>query len=254
MKKSWYRTHWTDKLIISTWTDRTFSEVDYIINLLKLTGEEKILDLGCGWGRHSIEFAKRGYTVVGIDITKDFINRAIAESYKLDLDIKFHVGNSLDINYTNEFDVVLNLYDGCIGYFENEELNLKFFEKISNSLKVNTGKHFTNLLNASYFDSNPQLQLDWEIGNKSISLIEYKWNKESRYLDHSGHTLEYGKVLNKPKPINKNSSYRLYTQQELEKILLDLGLEIKFFGQAFKKEYSNLQIVPKEICTYSKKI
>lgn len=51
-------------------------------------GTEKILDLACGFGRHSLEFARRGYDVTGIDITPVYIDYA-NEQAKENLNAKF---------------------------------------------------------------------------------------------------------------------------------------------------------------------
>lgn len=45
-------------------------------------GTEKILDLACGFGRHSLEFARRGYEVTGIDITPAYIDYANEQAKK----------------------------------------------------------------------------------------------------------------------------------------------------------------------------
>ena len=54
-------------------TDWTKQEVDFIINELNLQEGQKILDIPCGFGRHSIELSKRGFKVTGIDISPTFI-------------------------------------------------------------------------------------------------------------------------------------------------------------------------------------
>jgi SAM-dependent methyltransferase len=46
---------------------RTSSEVDFLLSELGLRRGGRVLDVGCGFGRHSIELARRGYRVVGID-------------------------------------------------------------------------------------------------------------------------------------------------------------------------------------------
>ena len=43
------------------------------VTALHLTGGERILDLACGFGRHTLELARRGFQVVGVDITPDYI-------------------------------------------------------------------------------------------------------------------------------------------------------------------------------------
>ena len=49
-----------------SWVEDANRQVDFLIKQLHLKGTEKILDLACGFGRHSLEFARRGYDVTGI--------------------------------------------------------------------------------------------------------------------------------------------------------------------------------------------
>lgn len=75
-QKSWYKEIWTLDIKNQSWTEETVKQVDFLIKTLHLQGNEKILDLACGFGRHSLEFARRGYTVVGVDITKVYVEDA----------------------------------------------------------------------------------------------------------------------------------------------------------------------------------
>ena len=71
-----------------SWVEDTKSEVDFLIDQLKLQGNEKILDLACGYGRHSLELARRGYDVTGIDITSEYIEYATGQAEKEGLKAK----------------------------------------------------------------------------------------------------------------------------------------------------------------------
>ncbi len=42
------------------WVEETKAQVDFISSALKINGGERILDLGCGFGRHQLELAKGG--------------------------------------------------------------------------------------------------------------------------------------------------------------------------------------------------
>lgn len=127
----------------------TENQVNFIIDTLSLTGKERILDLACGFGRHSLSFARKGFCVVGVDITKDYIDDAIKSAEAFSLNIDFIHSDIRDLRFNNEFDVVLNLADGAIGYLENDDENLKIFDVIASALKPG-GKHFMDICNAEH--------------------------------------------------------------------------------------------------------
>jgi 2-polyprenyl-3-methyl-5-hydroxy-6-metoxy-1,4-benzoquinol methylase len=82
-----------------------------------------ILDLGVGTGWTSIMLAKRGFKVVGIDISSDMIELANDNKKKEGLEnIEFHVCDFEDLNYLEEFDAAI-FYD-CLHHAEDEELAL----------------------------------------------------------------------------------------------------------------------------------
>lgn len=114
--KTWYKNIWSLGIKNMSWVEETKSQVDFLWNMLDLTGKETILDLGCGFGRHSLELARRGCNVVGVDITKDYVDDANINAKKENLSVRFIHGDIRDIEFSNEFDFVLNLADGAIGY------------------------------------------------------------------------------------------------------------------------------------------
>jgi len=126
-KKDWYKHGWTLDIKNQSWVEDTENQVDFIIKTLNLTGKERILDLACGYGRHSLSFARKGYSVVGVDITPEYIDDAEKTAKAESLNAVFINTDIRDVRFENEFDVVLNLADGAIGYLETDEENLKIF-------------------------------------------------------------------------------------------------------------------------------
>ncbi len=55
------------------WAEKGKAEADFVLKVLNLPAEAKILDLPCGTGRHAVQFATRGYSVTGIDISRSCI-------------------------------------------------------------------------------------------------------------------------------------------------------------------------------------
>ena len=83
--------------------------------------------------------AKTSYT--GIDITPAYIDYANEQAKKENLNAKFICQDIRTITFDKEFDVVLNMADGAIGYLEDDGENHKIFSVIAKALK-NGGKHF----------------------------------------------------------------------------------------------------------------
>ncbi|MFC1633140.1 SAM-dependent methyltransferase [Patescibacteria group bacterium] len=115
--------------------ERTEREVSGIVKLLDLKGGETILDIPCGYGRHSIELAKKGFQVVGSDINSRHLRRAIEAAEKAHISVDFRRENMLEIEYENEFDRVINLFYS-FGFFETDDDNLEVLQRFYKSLKV----------------------------------------------------------------------------------------------------------------------
>ena len=141
MKKDWYKKGWTMDIQNMSWVEDTKKEVDFLIDQLKLQGNERILDLACGYGRHSLELGRRGYDVTGIDITSEYIKYATEQAKKECLKAKFLCMDIREVNVKEKFDVVINMADGAIGYLENDMENMKIFEVVSNAWKAFYGHY-----------------------------------------------------------------------------------------------------------------
>ena len=220
---------WSLDIQDMSWTENTTEEVDFIIEALQLQGRERILDLACGFGRHSLELAHRGYSVVGVDITLDYIEYARNQAAKDRLDVEFIHSDVLDVKYRDGFDVVLNMADGAIGYFDTEKENLRLFDVIAAALKVG-GKHVMGVCSADHAIKHfPKRH--WEAGSKSLSLADFKWQANTSRMIYESHVLKFGEVLkpfsNKfPDPTEERAGMRLYTLDELRDILRARGMTV----------------------------
>lgn len=230
----WYKNVWTLDMKNQSWIEDTENQVDFIIKTLGLTGKERILDLACGFGRHSLAFSRKGYPVVGLDITKAFIDDAINTAEEESLTAKFINADIRDINFKDEFDVVLNLADGAIGYLENEQENLKIFDIVSKALKQG-GKHFMDLCNADHAEHHFP-KSSWDIGENSVALSLFEWNKKSKRMLFGGFDIPYGVPVEKPE-IPFGDSIRLYSIEELETIFRQRNMKIiNTFSNYYGKE------------------
>ena len=90
--KQWYEVlfeNYAEKYDNEVFTQGTIGECDFIENEISRDRSLKILDVGCGTGRHSIELSKRGYTVTGIDLSESQLARAREKAKSANLTIDF---------------------------------------------------------------------------------------------------------------------------------------------------------------------
>ena len=218
---------WTLDIKNMSWVEGTVKEVDCVVQALALRGGERILDLACGFGRHALELARRGYAVVGVDITPAYVADARLTAQQEHLAVEFLEADVRQVSFHEEFDVVLSMADGAIGYFATEEENLRLFDVIGAALRVG-GKHMMGVCSAAHAGEHfPKRH--WEAGSRSLSLADFHWRAETSRMIYRGHVLEFGKVLEpftNDFPDDGGDGIRLYTLEELERILRQRGLTI----------------------------
>ena len=111
------------------------NEVDSIKSLCRVTPHQSILDLCCGVGRHSLEFARRGHKVVGVDRTIKYLERAKRSAESDGLNIEFVQDDMRTFYRNNSFDLVLSMYTS-FSYFEDHEEQMLVLRNIYASLRT----------------------------------------------------------------------------------------------------------------------
>lgn len=223
MASDWYKKIWTLDIRDQSWVEDTKRQVDFLVEKLELKGGERILDLACGFGRHSLELARRGYEVTGVDITPAYVEYAAAQAQKENLPARFLCSDIREVNYENEFDVVLNMADGAVGYLENEEENRKIFSVIARALRPG-GKHFMDIMNGDYAETHFPCQM-WEAGEKCLTLSRFEWDSRTKMLLYGQTDIPYGAALPKPE-MEEGNPIRLYTLEEIRNIFAPLGMTV----------------------------
>jgi SAM-dependent methyltransferase len=115
-----------------SFTKGTNNEVDSIVRLLNLRPGSRILDVGCGPGRHSHELARRGMTVHGIDISQTFIDLASTNS---PVGCSFERMDARVLTFDAEFDAVICLCQGAFGLMTAGGHDIEVLTGIRRALK-----------------------------------------------------------------------------------------------------------------------
>jgi SAM-dependent methyltransferase len=219
----WYRKIWTLGIQEMSWVEQTQSEVDFLWDILQLNGSEKVLDMACGFGRHSLELASRGCRVTGVDVTADYVVEARRQAKEKGLQADFICADLRELQFQDEFDVVLNLADGAIGYLENDQENLKIFDRVAAALKPG-GKHVMDVGNGGYAARHFPSR-HWELGKTALSLADFEWDAQRSLMFYGGLEFKYGEVIQRPLEIHCDP-IRLYNLQELTEIYRARGMNI----------------------------
>jgi SAM-dependent methyltransferase len=218
----WYRSGFPPITAAMPWADRTEAEVERAIMMLRPEGGERVLDLACGIGRHSLELRRRGFEVVGVDISPELLEMAEREAAAQSLDVAFMQADLRELELADEFELVLSLNDGAVGYFETDEENRRTFEVIARALRAGGG-HLMQLPNVLHAERNLPTK-SWIVGESTLELSDHRWNAEERYIEGSTVPIRFGEVFEKYEEIPFRQ--RLYTVEELIEIYDSAGMRL----------------------------
>lgn len=173
----------------------TNKEVDFLEKTLDLNPNTKILDLCCGYGRHAIELAKRGYDVTGQDINSFFLKIAKENAKNKKSKIKFIKSDMRYIPFNDTFNIIINMFTS-FGYLEDDEENEKVLNQVYKALKP-SGKFFIDTINRDWLIRNYR-ETDWEKVINGIELSKRKFDyltgynyDEKTYITKNGQRKKY---------------------------------------------------------------
>jgi SAM-dependent methyltransferase len=134
----------------NSFTKNTLAEVDFIIEELDLPQGSRILDVGCGTGRHSIELARRGYVMTGVDISSGMLAEAQKAAKKAGVEIEWIKADATRFHSDKKFDAAICLCEGAFGLLGTDgdaiEHSLSILRNINQALKPG-GKLIMTVLN-----------------------------------------------------------------------------------------------------------
>ena len=131
-------------------TRNTANEVDFLLDELQLAPGARILDIGCGTGRHSIALAKRGYRMTGLDISTGMLAEAQRKAREAGVEVEWVRGDATQFSFDTPFDAVICLCEGSFGLLSAGDdaiaHPLAILRNVSQSLR-DDGKALLTVLN-----------------------------------------------------------------------------------------------------------
>ncbi len=224
----------TAKKRVRTWWEELFND-DFVRTMAKISdaqialeakfieeslGVDKgsaLLDLGCGTGLHAIELTKRGYQVVGFDLSLPMLARAADEAQERKQKINFVQGDMRDLPFEEMFDGVYS-WNTSFGYFD-EEKNGQVIAKVHRALKKG-GQFLLDVVNRDYIiKQSPSLA--WFEGDGCICMDEMQ-------IDFITSRMRIKRTMMMDDGRSREIEYsmRIYSLHELGKLLHEHGFRV----------------------------
>ncbi len=226
--------HETAKKRVRTWWEELFND-DFVRTMAKITDKQisreanfieeslgvakgsALLDLGCGTGLHAIELTKRGYQVVGFDLSLPMLARAADEAQERNQKINFVQGDMRDLPFEEMFDGVYS-WNTSFGYFD-EEKNGQVVTKVHRALKKG-GQFLLDVVNRDYIiKQSPSLA--WFEGDGCICMDEMQ-------IDFITSRMRIKRTMMMDDGRSREIEYsmRIYSLHELGKLLHEHGFRV----------------------------
>ena len=197
----------------------TVKEIDLFSNILKLSPQDKILDLCSGQGRASLELARRGFgNVEGLDRSRYLIQKAKAQTKKEGLSVRFREGDARKLPYPPDtFDAILIL-GNSFGYFESSQDDVRVLKEVFRVLKP-WGRLLIDAADGEYLRKKFQPR-SWEWIDKNYFVC-----RERSLSRNKQRLISREVVTHVRKGVIADQFYaeRLYTSKSLEELLRAVG-------------------------------
>ncbi len=235
MKSDWYQ-HFFYGVVLDYWRnlntpEQTQQETDFLADIFPLETKPHLLDIPCGNGRHSLEMASRGYSMAGIDFSREFIEEAREQSEKASLTVEWVIGDMRQLSWEKAFDGAFCL-GNSFGYLSHED-TITFLAALSQALK--RGGYF--VLDTSMVAESLLFNLeehDWEQVEDIYLLMEYHYDSTKSCLQTEYLFLRNGNFE------TRTSWHQIYTVAEIQRLLEQSGLSTRAL-------YSSLELEPFEL-------
>lgn len=235
---SWFEEWFDSPLYEKLYAYRNKNEANQLADLIEreipASDFPNILDLGCGRGRHSITLAERGYNVLGVDLSKEVIDKAseIAEERGL-TNLRFEVGD-MRRTLDKTFNAVVNLFTS-FGYFLRDNENARVVQSVEQMLNKG-GLFILDYLNA--YKVRKDLVPEEEERFKDLVVHIQREIRENMVYKHIRFTGE-----DVDEPIKYHERVKLYELNWFEDVFKANGFDIKqvygsYEGEPFDKENS----------------
>ena len=214
MAHPWYEEYFGEDYYRADRHEDTALEVEGLSLMLGPPEETTVLDLACGYGRHSIALAEKGYRIVGFDLSGELLRHGRARNRHID----WIRGDMRTLPFCEAFNGVINMFT-AFGYFDEEDENFSVLQEVEAVLQPG-GCFICQLVNRDFL---VRAFVPQEIRREDGLLV-----LEERSFDpFSSRVVTTTTVIDGTKRRQYESNIRVYTLTELDMLMAAAGLHIR---------------------------
>jgi SAM-dependent methyltransferase len=221
-RREWFE-HFFDAEYVARLRDekplrQTRAEVAFLLRNLRLPRGARILDVPCGYGRHAAELARRGFRVVGVDLSRSMIEEARRRFAKR-ARLSFRRRDMRRIAFRVEFDAVVNLYTS-FGYFTPAQ-NEAALRRMARALRP--GGHLLIDHRDPSYDATLPGRLWYRSGAKRFVLEERRFDRRTKITRSTQLTITAGRR----RVVQKTLRLQEYSLPQWRRLLRRVGLRLR---------------------------
>ncbi len=211
----WYDRFFSHEYLAFDEHPHTDLEIEFLLQFLDLEQDLRILDVGCGYGRHLIPLAQEGFSVTGIDRSPVMLSTAHNTAQNAGLTLPLVRADMRALPFVETFDTCLSLFSS-FGYFDTEDENFRVLPNIADAL-VPGGQFLLETVNRDFVVRH--LIPTQVYRPEGMFLVE-----ERQFDPISSRSRVDVTVFQNNEQTHLYHSIRLYSFTELEMLLTAVGL------------------------------
>ncbi|AIU70500.1 SAM-dependent methyltransferase [Thermococcus eurythermalis] len=210
--------------------ERVSREIDFVEELFQKEAErevKKVLDLACGTGIPTLELARRGYQVIGLDLHEEMLAVARRKAGAEGLNIEFVQEDALEIGFEEEFDAV-TMFFSSIMYFDDSTIQ-ELFNSVKRAIRPG-GVFIADFPCWFYGGSDGPIVWDERKGDERLVITDWRKVEPAFQKLHFKRLVQILKPDGSVKAFMVDDELNIYTPREMRLLAEKHFRKVKIYG------------------------